>query len=117
MLVHSWSGLVPLTGMVGLLGLDEVIGLKSKTENMDGVIKEKPASRIRIKHISLKVPGWLRQLSIQLLVLAQVMISRLVGWSPTLGSVLIARTLLGILSLLLFLPLLDSCLLSLTLSK
>ena len=40
--------------------------------------------------------GWLSQLGVQLLVLAQVMISRLVGSSS--GSVLAARSLLGILS-------------------
>ena len=43
-------------------------------------------------------PGWLSQLSFQLLVLAQIMISQFVGASPMLGSVLTAWTLLGILS-------------------
>ena len=44
-------------------------------------------------------PGWLCQLSIQLSVSAQVVISQLVGSSPTRGSVLPVRSLLGILSL------------------
>ena len=32
--------------------------------------------------------GWLRWLRVQLLILAQVMIPRFMGWSPVLGSVL-----------------------------
>ena len=43
--------------------------------------------------------GWLSRLSIQFLVLAQVMISRFIGSSPASGSVLRERSLLGILSL------------------
>ena len=39
-------------------------------------------------NIKLGVPGWLSQLSIWLLVLAQVMISQVVSLSPALGSVL-----------------------------
>ena len=38
-------------------------------------------------------PGWLSQLSVQLLVSAQVMISQFVGSSPTSGPVLIAESL------------------------
>ena len=44
-------------------------------------------------------PGWLSRLSIQLLVWAQVMISRFVSSSPTLSSALTSQSLLGILSL------------------
>ena len=44
------------------------------------------------------VPGWLCRLSTRLLIWAQVMISELVGSSPTSGSVLTAQRLLGILS-------------------
>ena len=44
-------------------------------------------------------PGWLSRLSTQLLVLAQVMISRFVSSSPASGSTLTAGNLLGILSL------------------
>ena len=43
-------------------------------------------------------PGGLSQLSIQLLILAQVMISRFMNSSPVLGSVLTVQSLLGILS-------------------
>ena len=43
-------------------------------------------------------PEWPRQLSVTIMVLAQVMISRFVGLSPKPGSVLTARSLLGILS-------------------
>ena len=43
---------------------------------------------------------WVTQLSVRLfLILAQVMISRLVGLSPASGSALTAQSLLGILSL------------------
>ena len=56
-------------------------------------------------------PGWLSQLSVGLLVLAQVMISWFVGLRPASSSVLTAQSLLGILSL----PLLH--VLSLFLSK
>ena len=49
-------------------------------------------------------PGWLSRLSGRLLVLAQVMISRLVSLSPESGSVLTTRSLLGILFLSLLLP-------------
>ena len=40
--------------------------------------------------------GWLRQLSVWLSVLAQVMISRFMSWSPMLGSMLTVQTLLEI---------------------
>ena len=43
--------------------------------------------------------GWLSWLSVQLLVSAQVMIIKFMRLSPALGSVLAARSLLGILSL------------------
>ena len=43
-------------------------------------------------------PGWLSRLSVQLLVLAQVMILRFVSSRPTWGCVLIAWSLLVILS-------------------
>ena len=55
-------------------------------------------------------PGWLSWLSIQLLILAQVMILQFMRSSPELGSVLTVQSLLGIL----FLPLSTSPLLSLT---
>ena len=45
------------------------------------------------------MPGQLSQGSVQLLILAQVMNSQLVGLSLASGSVLIARSLLGILAL------------------
>ena len=48
---------------------------------------------------SLGVHGWLSQLSIWLLILAQVMISRFVSLSPALGSALTVQSLFGILSL------------------
>ena len=44
-------------------------------------------------------PGWLSRLSVQLLISAQVTISRFVGSSPVSGSALTVRSLLGILSL------------------
>ena len=44
------------------------------------------------------VAGWLIQLGIQLLILAQVAISKFVELSPISGSALIAQSLLGILS-------------------
>ena len=47
---------------------------------------------------ALGVPGWLSQLSIQLLIEAQVMISQFVESSPVLGSALAEWSLLGILS-------------------
>ena len=47
------------------------------------------------------MPRWLSQLSVRLLVSAQVMISWFGSWSPTSGSVLTVRSLLGILSRLL----------------
>ena len=54
---------------------------------------------IRIRKKKTGVPGWLSQLSVRLLILAQVMISRFVGWSPVSVSVLTAQSLLGSLSL------------------
>ena len=50
-------------------------------------------------------PDWLSQLSIQLSVSAQVMISQFVSLSPASGSVLTAWSLLGILCLPHYLPL------------
>ena len=44
-------------------------------------------------------PGWLSQLSVQLLVLAQVMNLHFVSLSPASGTVLTMQNLLGILSL------------------
>ena len=51
------------------------------------------------------MPGWLSWLSVRLLILAQVMISRFVSLSPRLGSALTVWNLLGILSLSLSLSL------------
>ena len=52
-----------------------------------------------LKILSLHgAPGWLIQLSVQLLILAQVMISWFTGSSPALGFALIVWSLLGILS-------------------
>ena len=48
---------------------------------------------------SLGVPGWFSQLSLWLLVSAQVMISQLMSPSPSSGSVLTMWSQLGILSL------------------
>ena len=53
----------------------------------------------------LGAPGWLSRLSIRLLILAQVLISWLAGSSNMSGPGLTARSLLGILSLPLSLPL------------
>ena len=47
----------------------------------------------------LRAPVWLSRLSVQLLVLAQIITSQLVEASPALGSALTAQSLLGILSL------------------
>ena len=57
-------------------------------------------------------PGWLSRLSIQLLlILAQIMISQFMGFSPVSSSVLTVWSLLGILSpFLSALPLLARCL-------
>ena len=49
-------------------------------------------------------PGWLSQLSVGLLVSAQVMISHFVGSSPASSSVPTVQSLLGILSLPLSAP-------------
>ena len=46
-----------------------------------------------------RAPGWLSQLGIELLISAQVMISRFVGLSPVSGSLLMVQSLLGTLSL------------------
>ena len=69
------------------------------------------------KEILLGVPGWLSQLSIRLLISAQVMISRFVGSSPTLGSALTVWSPLGTLSLSLSLCLASPCLCCLCLLK
>ena len=52
-----------------------------------------------IKIFPSGAPGWLSQLNVQLLISAQVMISRLMGSSPASGSSLAVQNLLGILSL------------------
>ena len=46
-------------------------------------------------------PGWLSQLTVRLLVLAQVTILQFIGLSPTSGSTLTVWSLLGIFSLFL----------------
>ena len=51
------------------------------------------------KRGSVGAPGWLSQLSVQLLVSTQVMISWFVSSNPALGSALTVQSLLGILSL------------------
>ena len=57
-------------------------------------------NRTKFKKINLiGVPGWLSWLSIRLLISAQVMISRFMRLIPVSGSVLIAWSLPGILSL------------------
>ena len=55
------------------------------------------------------MPGWLSQLSLRLLIFTQVMISWFVRSNPMSGSVLTAKNLLGILSHLLYMPLLYLC--------
>ena len=62
--------------------------------------------------VMIEAPGRLSQLSIRLLVMAQVMISWFVGLSPASGSTLLVGGLLEILSLPLSLPLPHSCVLS-----
>ena len=52
----------------------------------------------------LRDAGWLSWLIVQLLILAQVMVSQFVGLNPALGSVLMGRSLLWILSFLLSVP-------------
>ena len=66
----------------------------------------------RIEGRFFGAPGWLSWLGVQLLVLAQVMISQFVSSSPASGSVLMAQSLLGILSLPLSFLLPYSCSLS-----
>ena len=53
----------------------------------------------RFKTQAIGAPGWLNQLSIHLLISAQVMISQFVSSSPKSGFALTVRRLLGILSL------------------
>ena len=55
-------------------------------------------SHVVIRWEGTPTPGWQSWLSDQLLISAQVMILRFVGWSPAPGSVLLAWSLLGILS-------------------
>ena len=79
-------------------------------------------NKIKKKNCSFKkqhlgAPGWLSQLSIQLLTSVQVVISWFVSLSPTSGSALTAQSLLGILSLSLSAPPLLARSLSLSLSK
>ena len=62
-------------------------------------LKPHPGPTVPEKWLLTGTPEWLRQLSVPLLVSAQVMISRFVGSSPTLGSVPTVQGLLGILSL------------------
>ena len=62
-------------------------------------------------------PGWLSQLGVQFLILAQVMISWFVSLSPVLGSVLTVQSLLRIFFLPLSAPPLLTLSLSLSLSK
>ena len=59
---------------------------------------------IEFPHMYIKIPvlggaWWLDQLSVQLLISTQVMISQFVGLSPVLGSALTGWSLLAILSL------------------
>ena len=55
--------------------------------------------QVQVKRKERGTPGWLSQLSIGLLVSAQVMISQFMSSSPTSGSTLIVQSLLGILTL------------------
>ena len=74
----------------------------------DEMRKEKP---LIVERKLTGVPGWLSRVSIWLLIWAQVTISRFMGSSPALGSVLTVQSLRGILSL----PL--PCVFSLSLSQ
>ena len=53
----------------------------------------------RVLNVGVGVPGRLSQLSIRLLISAQVMIPQFMRWSCTAGSALMVWSLLGILSL------------------
>ena len=71
---------------------------------------------MQIKSTSAGAPVWLSQLSIQLLLSAQVMNLQFVSSSPASGSVLTVWSLLGSLSLPLYLPIPHLISLSLSLS-
>ena len=74
----------------------DTLSTKERKEvNTNSLIKKEKGAPGRLLH----------QLSLQLLVLAQVMISHFVRWSPVLGSLLTVCSLLGILSLSLSLSL------------
>ena len=71
------------------------------------------AMRTQKENIPPGVPGWLSQLSIQLLILVQVTVAQFVGPSPTPGSALTVLSLLRILSA----PPTHACARALSLSK
>ena len=73
-------------------------------------------NKIQLENMHKGVPGWLSQLSIRLLILAQVLISWFVISSPESGSEPDRQSLLGVLSLPLSLPLPCSLTHSLSLS-
>ena len=73
----------------------EMGGAPQRGENADDI----GASNLERQRLGLGAPGWLRGLSVQLLVSAQITISQFLSSSPTSGSALMAWILLGILSL------------------
>ena len=64
------------------------------------VPREMTRNRACEKVIKLGAAGWLSELSVRLLISAQVMISQFSRWSPVTGFVLTVQSLLGILALL-----------------
>ena len=98
----------PVARHMGQAILDQLQPSHPKSDKLPAVKKN--------KNKKTGASGWLSWLSIQLLILAQVMISRFMRSSPALGSVLAVQILLGLsLPLSLSHPLLLS--LSLSLSK
>ena len=63
-----------------------ILQIQNKTE--DHNITNSIASCITFKNLEPGVPGWLSWLRVQILVLGQVIISWVMGWSLASGSVL-----------------------------
>ena len=80
--------------------------------NADLKKQNKTLSLQKDKWQNARAPGWLSRLSIWFLVLAQVVISWVMGLSPALGSMISTESAWDFLPLLLLLPLPHSCALS-----
>ena len=114
---RKWVGLIWRGHRINFYNHVGIILVIFCTSRLTTIFQISEVGGIWLKYYYQEVPGRLSWLRVGLLVSAQVMGSRIVSLSPTTGSALAARILLGILSLFLALCPSPTCAVSLKINK